>query len=381
MNDIIPFQKPYFTGTEIKALQASLTNKKLSADGQFTNICQTFLNSNFNYRESLLTHSCTAALEIAALSIKIEPGDEVIMPSYTFVSTANAFALRGAKIVFADCKSDLPNIDETKIEALISPNTKAIVVVHYAGIACEMDALISICKKHNLVLIEDAAHAIGATYKGAFLGSFGDISTLSFHETKNISCGEGGALIINNKNFSDTCHQIREEGTNKLDFLKGRVREYEWVNLGSSYAPSELNAAVLSEQLLHLDHVLNSRIKIWRKYHSALSPLEHLRHIALPSVPEFSEHNSHIFYIVCSSLSTRNKLMEFLKNNMIQVCFHYQPLHLSPFFTQNHQKVELTNTQKFSDGLIRLPLYPGLTDAELEFIVAKIFNFFRCSYT
>ena len=368
----IPFIKRLIFKNQSTNLLKVISNSNFSGDGPFTKDCHKWLE-NYYGKKSLLTTSCTHALEMAALLCGIKKGDEVIMPSYTFVSTANAFVLRGAKVVFVDIKPDTMNLDESLIEDAITKKTKAIVAVHYAGISCDMDKLMKIKKKYKLFLIEDAAQAIGSTYKNKKLGTFGDFGCLSFHETKNIHCGEGGALIINNQRFFELAEVIREKGTNRSQFYRGKVDKYRWISMGSSYLPSEFNAAYLLPQLNKLDIITKKRKKLWSRYYQILS--KH-KAIGLPSLPGYSSHNGHIFYIKLESHEQRKRLISYLYNKGINASFHYIPLHES-------RKCKIYNrfngsdnyTTKESQKLLRLPMYYDLTLGDVDFICRKINEF------
>jgi dTDP-4-amino-4,6-dideoxygalactose transaminase len=371
---MIPFNKPFVTGNELLYMQEAIINGKLSGGGAFSQKCQTFFETKYGFKKCLLTTSCTDALEMSALLLNIKAGDEIIIPSYTFVSSANPFVLRNAKIVFADSQSSSPNIDVQQIEALITPNTKAIVVVHYAGIACEMDSLLQICEKHNLYLVEDAAQAIDATYKGKPLGSFGHLSAFSFHDTKNITCGEGGMLVINDESLIGRAEIIWEKGTNRKKFFRGEVDKYEWVDVGSSFLLSELNAAFLLAQLEQLDNIQLKRKAIWATYHAHLSSYPSF--FQTPYLPDYATNNGHIYYILCKDRVERNELMEYLKQQNIQTTFHYQSLHKSVFFTAMHDNRILQEAEKFTDCLLRLPFYYELTVEEVKIIAQQVIDFF-----
>lgn len=370
----IPFNKPYLTGNEFKYIQDASALGKLSGDGDFTKRCQTYFENKYGFKKVMLTSSCTDALEMAAILINIQPGDEVIMPSYTFVSTANAFVLRGAKIVFADSRKDYPGIDESKIAALITPKTKAIVVVHYAGIACDMDYISSLSSKHNLFLIEDAAQAIDSYYKNKALGSFGHMSAFSFHETKNIISGEGGMLVINDTQFIERAEIIREKGTNRNKFYRGETDKYNWVDIGSSFLPSEITAAFLWAQIEAMNDIQQKRIHLWNVYYNALS--EFKNHFQLPIIPEYATNNAHAFFIVCRNEEFRSQLIEYLKANGILAVFHYLSLHKSPFYIDKHDGRALAESDRYSNCLLRLPLYYELDeDTILDNIVQSISAF------
>jgi dTDP-4-amino-4,6-dideoxygalactose transaminase len=359
---MIPFNKPYLTGNETAYIEEAVKSGKISGNGIFTKKCQHFFESNYNIHKALLTTSCTDALEMAAILINIKEGDEVIMPSYTFVSTANAFVLRGAKIIFADSRKDHPNIDETKIESLITSKTKAIVPVHYAGVACEMDTIMDIAAKYNLFVIEDAAQAIDSYYtdkngKKKALGSIGHLAAFSFHETKNIISGEGGLLAINDETFINRAEIIWEKGTNRSSFFRGEVDKYGWVDIGSSFLPSEIIAAFLWAQLENLEKIQTKRQEIWNTYFNKLSEWAQKNGIDLPQIPGYATNNAHMFYLICTSLEQRTKLLDYLKQNEILAVFHYISLHKSPFYAAKHIGGELPETDKFTDTLVRLPLF------------------------
>jgi len=359
---MIPFNKPYLTGKETAYIEEAVKSGKISGNGEFTKKCQSFFESNFGIKKALLTTSCTDALEMAAILIDIKEGDEVIMPSYTFVSTANAFVLRGAKIVFADSRKDHPNIDETKLEALITPKTKAIVPVHYAGIACEMDTIMDLAHKYNLYVIEDSAQAIDSYYtdkKGVkkALGSIGHLAAFSFHETKNIISGEGGLLAINDVKFIERAEIIWEKGTNRSSFFRGEVDKYGWVDIGSSFLPSEIIAAFLWAQLENLEKIQTKRRDIWNSYFDQLNEWAHSNKIELPKILKGASNNAHMFYLVCHSLEQRTKLLAHLKQNNILAVFHYISLHKSPFYQSKHLGGDLPETDRFTDCLLRLPLF------------------------
>ncbi len=357
----IPFNWPYMTGKELYYIAEAHFNGRLAGDGPFTKNCHGWLEERTGCIKALLTHSCTAALEIAALLLDIEAGDEVIMPSYTFVSTANAFALRGAIPVFVDIRPDTLNIDETKIEAAITPRTKAIVPVHYAGVACEMDTIMDIAKRHNLWVVEDAAQGIMSTYKGRPLGSIGHLGAYSFHETKNIISGEGGALLVNDACFVERAEIIREKGTNRGQFFRGQVDKYTWMDIGSSYLPGEIIAAFLWAQMEEADLITQRRLTLWNLYHEALQELETAGKLRRPIVPAECQHNAHMYYVLLDSYATRTRVIKELSQQGINTVFHYVPLHLAPA-GKRHSRVhgELINTEDLSDRLLRLPLWIGM---------------------
>lgn len=373
----IAFNRPHLTGNETKYIEAAVASSKISGNGMFTQKCQQFFENKYGIKKALLTTSCTDALEMCALLLNIEEGDEVIMPSYTFVSTANAFVLRGAKIVFADSKFDHPNIDETKLEALITKKTKAIVVVHYAGVACEMDTIMALAKKHHIFVVEDAAQAIDSYYKGNPLGSIGHLATFSFHETKNIISGEGGLLAINDEQFADRAEIIWEKGTNRSAFFKGEVDKYGWVDVGSSFLPSEVIAAFLWAQLENIDNIQEKRKVLWTQYYSELRSLEQLHYFKLPSVPKYATNNAHIFFLVCRSIKERTDLIAYLKENHINAVFHYLSLHSSPYYIKKHDGRKLHMCDAFSNRLIRLPLFYGLTSQEVKTVANIIRTFYE----
>ena len=365
----IPFNKPYFSGDELLHIKDAIEKGYISGNYEYTKKCHQFFEENYGFQKCLLTHSCTAALEMAALLLDLKDGDEVIMPSYTFVSTANAFILRGVKVVFADVEKEIPNLSPKAVEAKITDKTKAIVLVHYAGIACDMDAFVALAKKYNLHLIEDAAQAIDSFYKGKPLGSFGTFSTFSFHETKNINCGEGGMLVINDASFNKRAEVIWEKGTNRAAFYRGEIDKYGWVDVGSSYLPSEITAAYLWAQLQNIEQIQHKRKHIWNKYLSAFQNAELDKKFLLPHVPNFATNNAHIFWMVCNSIEERQAIIERLKAAGILAVFHYQSLHLSNFYLKESKKENLPNTEKFSDCLLRLPLYVELEENVVEEII------------
>ncbi|MBC6367457.1 dTDP-4-amino-4,6-dideoxygalactose transaminase [Algoriphagus sp. AK58] len=367
---MIPFNKPYSTGLELTYISDALSTGKISGNGKYTKKCQDFFETKYGFKKTLLTTSCTDALEMAALLIGIEPGDEVIMPSYTFVSTANAFALRGAKIVFADSRPDHPGIFEESIELLITKNTKAIVPVHYAGVACDMDVIMDIANRHNLYVIEDAAQAIDSFYIGKdgikrALGSIGHLSCFSFHETKNIISGEGGMLVINHEPFLRRAEIIWEKGTDRAAFFRGEVDKYGWVDIGSSFLPSEIIAAFLFAQLENLEKIQKRRLYLWEMYYQNLEEYSLLTKIRLPKIPNFATNNAHMFYLVCKNVDQRTKIIEALKNEGILAVFHYVSLHSSKYFGTKHDGRKLMNTDNYSDCLLRLPMYYELSDLEV----------------
>lgn len=371
---MITFNKPYLTGKETHYIYQAVNTKKLSGNGMFTKKCHAFFESNYDFLKTLLTTSCTDALEMSALLLDIKEGDEVIMPSYTFVSTSNAFVLRGAKIVFADSYIDQPNIDPADIEALITPKTKAIVVVHYAGVACDMDPIMEIANVHNLMVVEDAAQAIDSFYKGKPLGGIGHLSAFSFHETKNIISGEGGMLVVNDHLYEERSEIIWEKGTNRSAFFRGEVDKYGWVDVGSSFLPSEIIAAFLFAQLENLQDIQNRRKAIWYQYYEGLQSLAAEGHFHLPVIPEYATNNAHMFYLVLPNLEKRQAFIKYLRSKEIHAVFHYLSLHKSPFYAEKHSGRELPNCDRFADCLVRLPFYYELEDEQVQYIIEEIGN-------
>lgn len=368
----IPFNKPYITGKELSHVSQCVLSGHIAGNGHYTKKCQTFFNNRYSFNKTLLTTSCTDALEMCAMLLDIKPGDEVIIPSYTFVSTALAFIREGATIVFADSRNDRPGIDENKIEDLITDRTKAIVPVHYAGIACDMDKIMNIANRHNIYVVEDAAQAIDGVYKGKPLGGIGHLGVMSFHETKNIQCGEGGLLIINDDKFKDRAEVLWEKGTNRAEFFRGEVNKYGWVDKGSSFLPSELSAAFLYAQLEELDNIQNVRKSIWNEYYRALKPFESNDLIDLPIVPDFSSNNAHMFYIVFKNINFRTKFISLLKERNICSVFHYLSLHKSDFYTPKHDGRSLLQSDKYTDRLVRLPMYYDLYEKDLKSVIENI---------
>ena len=376
---MIPFNKPPYTGNEDQYVLQAMRSDKMSGDGPFTKRCHTWFESNLPCKKALLTPSCTAALEMAAILVDIQLGDEVIMPSYTFVSTANAFVLRGAKIIFVDIRPDTMNIDESKIEAAITDKTKAIVPVHYAGVSCEMDTIMDIAQRHDLYVIEDAAQGMMSTYKGQALGTIGHLGTFSFHETKNYtSGGEGGLLIINEDKFKERAEIIREKGTNRSQFFRGMVDKYSWVDIGSSYLPSDIQAAYLWGQLEKSDDINKSRLESWSYYYEQLQDLEEAGKIELPTIPNDCKHNAHMFYIKVKDIEVRSQLIQHLTDNGISAVFHYIPLHSS---VAGRDLGVFYGNDKFttveSERLIRLPLYYKLSLEKQNKIIATVLTFFE----
>lgn len=367
----IPFNKPYMTGRELWYISQAHSSGHLAGDGQYTKNCNAWLEQRIGCKKALLTHSCTAALEMAAILADIQPGDEVIMPSYTFVSTANAFVLRGAVPVFIDIRRDTLNIDENRIEAAITPRTKVIVPVHYAGVGCEMDTIMAIAQRYKLLVIEDAAQGIMSSYKGRPLGSIGHMAAMSFHETKNIISGEGGALLINDQRFVTRAEMIREKGTNRSQFFRGQVDKYTWVDIGSSFLPSEIVAAFLWAQMQEADDITKRRLDIWSNYHQQFAYLEEAHAVLRPNVPHSCIHNAHMYYLLLPNLLHRTNFIERLKDRGIHSVFHYIPLHSSPYGTTRGRTVgDMINTEDVSERLVRLPLWVGLQENQLEVIDA-----------
>jgi dTDP-4-amino-4,6-dideoxygalactose transaminase len=371
----IPFNKPLILNDEFENLKKVFENDRFSGNGDFSKKCNKILENQTGCSKSIVTSSCTDALEMTSLLTMISPGDEVIMPSFTFVSTASAFELRKAKIVWCDIRYDTKNIDENKIEELITPKTKAIVVVHYAGVACEMDRIKEICIKHGIYLIEDAAQSIDCYYKGQHLGSIGDLGTLSFHETKNIHCGEGGALLVNNPSMVEKAEFIRDKGTNRSHFNQGKVDKYTWHELGSSYLMSELQAAFLYSQLKVSEEINENRLKSWRLYYDLL--LKTLPKEQLPHIPEECIHNAHMFYVLANDEKEREELLKHLADNDINAIFHYIPLHEAPYWKGKYSNIHLSITEKVSKTIIRLPLFYKIKKSEILHIVDTLERFYK----
>lgn len=371
---MIPFNKPYFSGRELKYLEEVCHSTTMSGNGDFTKKCHTFFEQKYGFRKCLLATSGTDALEMCAMLCNLKPGDEVIVPSYTFVSTALAFLREGAKVVFADSSAENPNMEVEQIEPLITEKTKVIAVVHYAGVACDMDAIMALAEKHNLLVVEDAAHCIDSFYKGRPLGSIGHLGAFSFHETKNISSGEGGMCVINDERFVRRSEIIWEKGTNRAEFYRGMVNKYGWVDMGSSFLPSEFNAAYLWAQLEQLDDIQGKRKHIWNRYFEGLNG-KIGKEVKLPYIPEYATNNAHMFYLLCPSLEYRTALMKFLKENDVQTTFHYLPLHSSKYYEDKHDGRELPNCDRYGNTLVRLPLFYELSDMEIDKIVKLIIKF------
>ncbi len=374
---MINFNIPPFVGTELNYVKNAIDSHKICGDGQYTKMCNKWLEDRFNAQKVLLTTSGTTALDMAALMCDLKQGDEVILPSFTFSSTATAFVLAGATLVFVDVRPDTMNIDETKIEAAITPKTKVIVPVHYAGVACEMETIMDIAKRHNLMVVEDAAQGVMSTYKGKALGTIGDFGCYSFHETKNYSMGEGGALVINNPEYNERAEILREKGTNRSKFFRGQVDKYTWVDFGDSYLPSDMNAAFLWAQLEVADQINNDRLNTWNEYNNAFLPLEKEGKVVLPTIPVECVHNAHMYYLKCKSLEERTELINHLKQRGIQAVFHYVPLHSAPAgvkFGRFDGDDEYTTAD--SERLVRIPLYYGITKEECEQVIDAVKEFY-----
>ena len=373
----IPFNKPHLSGKETNYINDAVISGQISGNGKYTRMCHTFFEKNYGFGKCLLTTSCTDALEMAAILLDIKEGDEVIMPSYTFVSTANAFVLRGAKIVFADSETDCPNLDVAKIESLITPKTKAIVPVHYSGIACDMDGIMDLADKYELYVVEDAAQSVNSYYKSKngskrALGGIGHLAAFSFHETKNIISGEGGMLVVNDPQFQERAEIIWEKGTNRSAFFRHEVDKYQWVDIGSSFLPSEIVAAFLYAQLESLHRIQQKRIQIWEAYYRELSDWAEEHNISLPLIPNYATNNAHLFYIVSQNMEQRDSIITQLKQRGISAIFHYLSLHKSPFYNGIHGDRALPECERYSDSLIRLPLFVDLTESELDYILSSI---------
>lgn len=376
---MIPFNKPCLTGKEAHYMYQAVYAGKLSGNGYFTKKCQTYFQEKYGFKKCLLTTSGTDALEMCAMLCNLKPGDEVIVPSYTFVSTALAFLREGATVVFADSMDNNPNLDAEKLETIITPKTKVIVPVHYAGVACDMDAILDIAKRHNLIVVEDAAQAVDAYYKGKALGGVGQLGAFSFHETKNITAGgEGGLLVINDERFVRRSEILWEKGTNRAEFFRGAVNKYGWVDMGSSFLPSEINAAFLWAQLENLEDIQNKRKVLWNQYFAGLQNLACKGFFRLPQIPGYASNNAHMFYIVCRNLEERSGLIAYLKEHGITAPFHYLSLHKSEYY-QNHSEMrpELPNCDMFADCLVRLPMYYELSLEEVDSIVGYINEYFQ----
>lgn len=376
---MIPFNIPPYVGTEMDFIQQAIASHKICGDGSFTKKCNQWMEEKFHAQKVLLTTSGTTALDMAALLCDFNPGDEVILPSYTFSSTATSAVLGGARLVFVDIRPDTMNIDESKIEAAITERTKAIIVVHYAGVSCEMDTIMEIARKYGIKVIEDAAQGVMSTYKGCPLGTIGDFGCYSFHETKNYSMGEGGALVINDSSYNERAEILREKGTNRSKFFRGQVDKYTWVDFGDSYLPSELNAAYLYAQLIHADEINENRLESWNTYYHELISLQDEGKIELPTIPTGCKHNAHMFYIKCRDIEERSALISYLKENGILAVFHYVPLHSAPAGLKfGRFSGEDSYTTKESERLLRLPLYYGLTKQDQHTVIKQVKNFYRC---
>ena len=371
---MIPFNKPYCSGRELKYIEKVCHSDTMSGNGEFTKKSQTFFEQKYGFKKCLLTTSGTDALEMCAMLCNLKPGDEVIVPSYTFVSTALAFLREGAKVVFADSSSVSPNVEVEQIEPLITEKTKVIAVVHYAGVACDMDAIMSLAEKHNLLVVEDAAHSIDSFYKGKPLGSIGHLAAFSFHETKNISSGEGGMLVVNDERFVRRSEIIWEKGTNRAEFYRGMVNKYGWCDMGSSFLPSEFNAAYLWAQLEQLDDIQGKRKHIWNRYYEGLKRLRDSQ-VKLPFIPDYATNNAHMFSLICPSYDYRSELMKYLREHDIQTVFHYLPLHSSKYYAEKHGNRSLPNCDCYADNLVRLPLFYELEDIEIDHIIKYINKF------
>lgn len=376
----IPFNKPYITGGEFGYIANAIASGKISGNGKYTQMCQEYLEQRYGFQKALLTASCTDALEMCALLLDIQPGDEVIVPSFTFVSSALAFVRQGAKIVFADSHKDHPGVDEQQLEVLVTPRTKAIVVIHYAGNACDMEKVMQVAQKHNLFVVEDAAQAVESYYidsagNKAALGTIGHLSAFSFHETKNIQCGEGGLLAINDPQFISRAEIIWEKGTNRAAFFRGEIDKYGWIDTGSSFLPSEITAAFLWAQLEAIESIQARRLLHWNTYFAMLENWAQRERVGLPTLPAHATHNAHMFYLVCPSLGYRSALLQHLKENGIHAVFHYQSLHNSLFYARKHDGRNLPHSNRFSDCLVRLPLFYELSEEQLAYVISCVCQF------
>lgn len=375
----IPFNKPFLTGKEAHYMYQAVYTGKLSGNGVFTKKCQKFFEEKYGFKKAIMTTSGTDALEMAAILCDVKPGEEVIVPSYTFVSSALAFVRQGARIIFADSCEHNPNIDPEKLESLITEKTKVIVPVHYAGVACDMDMIMEIASRHNILVVEDAAQAIDSYYKGRPLGSIGHLGCFSFHETKNVTAGgEGGLLVVNDERFIRRAEIIWEKGTNRAEFFRGMVNKYGWVDTGSSFLPSEINSAFLYAQLESLDEIQAKRKQLWQQYYDGLKPLAEKGYFEMPDMPVYATNNAHIFYMVCRNLEERTKLIAYLRENNVLAVFHYLSLHLSEYYRENHKGdiPELPNCDRFADCLVRLPMYYELTEDDAEKVIATVKEFY-----
>jgi dTDP-4-amino-4,6-dideoxygalactose transaminase len=373
---MIPFNRPILPGRAVECMIEAFSSGKVSGDGPFSRKCEAFFQERYGSPRFLLTTSCTDALELAALLCDIGPGDEVILPSFTFSSTANAFVLRGATLVFADSLPDHPNMDTAQVEALITERTRVIAPVHYAGVSVDMDPILALAKKRGIRVVEDAAQAVEATYKGRQLGTLGDLAAFSFHETKNIHCGEGGMIAVNDPALVPRSEILREKGTNRSAFSRGEVEKYAWIDVGSSFLPSDILAAILWTQLETLQAICDRRLAIWNRYHAALAPLEEKGAATVPRIPSYAGHNAHMFYLNLPDELTRTRLSAHLKAHDILAVFHYQSLHRSPFFTDRHDGRPLPNSDRFSDCLLRLPLFHDLSFEEQDRVIGAVGSFF-----
>ena len=374
---MIHFNIPPYVGKEKDYIQQAIENHKICGDGDFTKKCNQWLEEKTGIKKALLTTSCTHATEMAAILLNIQEGDEVIMPAYTFVSTADAFVMRGAKVVFVDIRPDTMNMDENLIEAAITEKTKAIVPVHYAGVSCEMDKIMELAETYHLAVVEDAAQGMMASYKGKALGTIGNFGCFSFHETKNYSMGEGGALLIRDEKYIEDAEIIREKGTNRSKFFRGQIDKYTWVNCGSSYLPSDINAAYLYAQLECADKINENRLELWNQYYKALQPLQSIGKIELPTIPDGCVHNAHMFYMKAKDIEERTRLIQYLKENQILAVFHYIPLHTAPAgIKYGRFSGEDNYTTRESERLLRLPMYYGLQQSKVDYIAKKIVDFY-----
>jgi dTDP-4-amino-4,6-dideoxygalactose transaminase len=374
---IIPFNKPFIVGKELEYIADVIQSRKFSGNGKYTNLCHNYFEKKIGTRKALMTTSCTDALEMSAILIDIKEGDEVIVPSYTFVSTANAFILRGARIIFADSESITPNIDTDRIEMLITKKTKAIVPVHYAGIACNMEIIQDIANRHNLFVIEDAAQAIDSYYKTKALCSLGNLGCFSFHDTKNIISGEGGLLAVNDEKYLKRAEIVWEKGTNRAEYIRGEVNKYNWVDVGSSFLPAEIVSAFLYAQIEQLEEIQAKRKEIWQTYYNELKPLEETEKVRLPFIPDYATNNAHSFFMICRNLSERDNLIYYLKSFGIHSAFHYLALHKSPYFSSRYPDKSLPNAEMYSDRLIRLPLFYELDKTSIEKIIYYINKYYQ----
>lgn len=374
---MIDFNKPFLSGNEEKYISDAVRNGKISGNGKYTKLCQSFFESNYKITKALMTTSCTDALEMSALLCRLDEGDEVIVPSYTFVSSALAFVRERAKIIFADSLPNHPNIDTSQIESLITPKTKVIVVVHYAGVACDMDEVMALAKKYDLFVIEDAAQAIESKYNNKYLGTIGDFGTFSFHETKNIQCGEGGLLAVNSIKYAERAEILWEKGTNRAEFFRGEVNKYGWVDVGSSFLPSEIVSAYLYSQIEHIKSIQAKRLEIWYRYFKNLSGLADKGYFNLPIIPEFATNNAHMFYVVLGDINQRTRLINSLRDKNIHAVFHYLALHKSDFYKEFYEGKELSNADRFENCLLRLPFFNDLKLDQVDYICEQIRLFFK----